>query len=78
MFQGTANTSLSCCSAWSDVMSAALFSGASTYTVPNVMSLMMRLRRGKFWASGRDPIGCSEITVPFSMIWDARFVCSQG
>ena len=78
MLPGTQNTSLSCSSACLAVSSAPLPSGASVTSVPRLMPLMMRLRLGKFWASGLAPIGCSDTTAPDSAIWAASEACSRG
>ena len=78
MLPGTANTSRFCSRAWLAVRSAPLCSLASMTTVPSVIPLMMRLRLGKFCASGLAPSGCSETRTPFSTISAASEACSLG
>src|SRR3990167_9405388 len=67
-FPGTANTSRPSSSARFAVMSAPLFSLASTTRTPRDRPLMIRFLTGKCCLSGSICIGYSEITAPFSMI----------
>ena len=61
---GTANTSLPCSSAVVAVISAPLFSGASTTTVARLRALSSRLRTGKCSALGTVPGGYSDRMTP--------------
>ena len=64
MGPGTANTSLPCSSAVLAVISAPLFSGASTTTTARLRPLMMRLRTGKWPPRGSVPGGYSDNSTP--------------
>ena len=64
MGPGTANTSRPCSRAVLAVMSAPLFSGASTTTVARLNPLMMRFRTGKCHASAAVPGGYSLMSAP--------------
>ncbi len=64
MEPGIANTSLPCSAAWRAVIKDPDCSAASTTTVPSLSAAMIRLRFGKFGASGGVPIGYSLTSSP--------------
>ena len=63
---GTANTSRPCSAARRAVISVPERRAASTMTTPSEMPEMIRLRRGKSWARGSKPGGCSVTSSPLA------------
>ena len=75
---GTANTSRPWSSAIPAVIIAPPPGGVSMTSVASDIPLTIRLRRGKFAASGFEPKGSSESTAPHKAILSASPLFSDG
>ena len=68
MFPGTANTSRPCSAAKRAVISAPLFSGASTTSTPQLRPLILRFRLGNVHFAGGVPGANSLRMQPYSSV----------